>query len=68
MKQKYHKDKYPAGWTGLGESVLYFFMHSLTSKVPMCLSTNVSMPLKILENFLRLKRADIKELSAPLPS
>lgn len=67
MKQ-YHKDEYPAGRTGLPKSVLYSFMHSLTSKVHTCLSTNASIPLKIVENFLRLKRADIKELSDPLPS
>lgn len=67
MKQKYHKYKYPAGRTGLAKNVLYSFMHSLTTKVHTCLSTNASIPLKIVENFLRLKRADIKELSAPLP-
>lgn len=70
MKQKRHKDEYPAGRTGLAECSFHenSFMNSLTSKVPMCLSTNASIPLKIMENFLRLKRADMKELSTPLPS
>lgn len=65
MKQKYHKDEYPAGRTGLAKSVPYPFMHSLTSKLSTCQSRNASIPLKIVENFLRLKRPDIKELSAP---
>lgn len=68
MKQKHHKDEYPAGRIGLAKSVPYSFMHSLTSKVPTCQSRNASTALKIVKNFLRLKRADIKELSSPLPS
>lgn len=67
MKQKYHKDEYPAGRTGLAKSVPYPFMHSLTSKLSTCQSRNASIPLKIVENFLRLKRADYQGIKCSPP-